>query len=227
MSRENTVDDFNKEEQLDKSGVPLTVPETKKEREASLAAEQKDNEEASQIKRKSNKIRNIAENIDPASISLLDIDKDPFKGKKEKLDPDSAIYERLILVLPYRNNQTGPSDLIPSIYRTFQKINMQCLSIPNITLLNIKEFTDEEKSNRLLDYLSGFELIDSEMRLIVMNCLNNDLVSSMRTMSFYLARTTQQIYQNYSKHNSLKCNYMILANTKLETSSRVFQKEKS
>jgi hypothetical protein len=37
--------------------------------------------------------------------------------------------------------------------------------------LNTKEFTEEEKQNRLLDYLGGFEIIDKEMRMFMIEGL--------------------------------------------------------
>lgn len=38
-------------------------------------------------------------------------------------------------------------------------------------MLNVRELTDDEKASRTMDYLSGYEIIDSEMRLIVIEGL--------------------------------------------------------
>jgi hypothetical protein len=41
------------------------------------------------------------------------------------------------------------------------------LSLPNARYLSTKELTAEDKLNRKLDFLGGFELIDKEMRFFV------------------------------------------------------------
>jgi len=37
--------------------------------------------------------------------------------------------------------------------------------------LNTKELTEEEKKNRRLDFLGGFEMIDNEMRMFIVEGL--------------------------------------------------------
>ena len=41
----------------------------------------------------------------------------------------------------------------------------------NVRYINTKEFTPEERKNRRLDVLSGFELIDSECRVYIVEGL--------------------------------------------------------
>ena len=41
----------------------------------------------------------------------------------------------------------------------------------NVRYINTKEFTHEERKNRRLDVLSGFELIDSECRVYIVEGL--------------------------------------------------------
>jgi len=53
----------------------------------------------------------------------------------------------------------------------FEQINCEGLGLESALYLNTKELTDQEKNNRLLDYLGGFELIDSEMRIFVIEGL--------------------------------------------------------
>lgn len=48
---------------------------------------------------------------------------------------------------------------------------MEILNLENALYLNTKVLTEEEKKDRLLDYLGGFSLIDSEMRLFVIEGL--------------------------------------------------------
>jgi len=48
---------------------------------------------------------------------------------------------------------------------------MQGLGVDNVRYLNTKEFSEEEKKNRKLDIIGGFELMDSEMRIYVIEGL--------------------------------------------------------
>ena len=82
------------------------------------------------------------------------------------MDPSQAIFERMIIILPYK-----APEMVKQIQIAFENINLQGLNLDNSRYLNIKELTQEEKDNRLLDFLGGFELIDSEMRLFVIEGL--------------------------------------------------------
>ncbi len=44
---------------------------------------------------------------------------------------------------------------------------MKILGLENVTYLNTKELTETERLDRTFDFLGGFQLIDSEMRLYV------------------------------------------------------------
>lgn len=48
------------------------------------------------------------------------------------------------------------------------------LKLDSVIYLNTKELTDEEKKDRSLDYLGGFELIDSEMRMLVIEGIGGE-----------------------------------------------------
>lgn len=45
------------------------------------------------------------------------------------------------------------------------------LGVDNVRYLNTKDFTEEERKNRKLDFIGGFELIDSEMRMYIVEGL--------------------------------------------------------
>ena len=51
---------------------------------------------------------------------------------------------------------------------------MKGLGVDNIRYLNTKDFTDEERKNRKLDFVGGFELIDAEMRMYVFEGLGGE-----------------------------------------------------
>lgn len=51
---------------------------------------------------------------------------------------------------------------------------MRGLGVDNIRYLNTKEFSEEERKNRKLDILGGFELIDNDFRLYVIEGLGGE-----------------------------------------------------
>lgn len=73
---------------------------------------------------------------------------------------------------------------VKNIQASFERINLQGLKLDNARYLNTKELTETERSNRLLDYLGGFELMDSEMRMFVIEGLGGPGKSMNQ---FYLA----------------------------------------
>jgi len=57
-----------------------------------------------------------------------------------------------------------------SIYKSIQEINLNGIGQEdgNVRVLNTKEFTEEERANRVLDVITGFEFIDSEYRILIL-----------------------------------------------------------
>ena len=82
-------------------------------------------------------------------------------------DINGSIYERAVYIIPYENS----AELLKKIYDSIEKINLEGLHLENIRQLNTKEFSDTEKQNRLLEFLGGFELMDTEFRMIVLEGL--------------------------------------------------------
>jgi hypothetical protein len=51
---------------------------------------------------------------------------------------------------------------------------MKGLNLVNKRLLNTMELTEEDKSNRRLDFIGGFEIMDSEFRMLVIEGLGGE-----------------------------------------------------
>lgn len=83
-----------------------------------------------------------------------------------KEDLSGAIYERMVIVLPYR-----ASEAIKMIEASFESINLEGLDLENARYLNTKELSDEEKADRSLNFLGGFEIMDSEFRMFIIEGL--------------------------------------------------------
>lgn len=88
-------------------------------------------------------------------------------GVKE--DFNGAVFERMILILPYR-----APDAVKTIEEQFERINIENLKLDNARYLNTKELTDEEQKDRSLDFLGGFELMDSEFRIFIIEGLGGE-----------------------------------------------------
>jgi len=84
-------------------------------------------------------------------------------------DPNAAIYERMIIIVPYKAVQE-----VKQIQSSFERINLEGLKLDNARYLNTKELSEQERANRMLDYLGGFELMDSEMRIFVIEGLGGN-----------------------------------------------------
>ena len=53
------------------------------------------------------------------------------------------------------------------IEETFEKVNLKGLDLPNARYLSTKEFTEQERKDRKLDFIGGFCLMDSETRIYI------------------------------------------------------------
>jgi hypothetical protein len=94
-------------------------------------------------------------------------------------DPKGAIYERMVIILPYKAPQE-----VKQIQSSFERINLQGLKLDNARYLNTKELSEAERNDRMLDYLGGFELMDSEMRMFIIEGLGGP---DRGMQQFYLA----------------------------------------
>ena len=69
--------------------------------------------------------------------------------------------------MPYDNSH----ERLKKIYDSIEAINLEGFNLENFRQLNTKEFTEEERQNRTLDFIGGFELMDSEFRMVVIEGL--------------------------------------------------------
>jgi hypothetical protein len=75
----------------------------------------------------------------------------------------------MILIIPYKAPET-----VAQIEQSFERINMQGLGLDNNRYLNTKEFNEEERKNRRLDFIGGIELMDSENRIYIFEGLGGE-----------------------------------------------------
>ena len=81
-------------------------------------------------------------------------------------DINGPIYERIVIIVPYKCPET-----VKHIEAIFERINLAGLNLENARYLNTKELTEEERADRTLDFLGGFEIMDNEFRMFVIEGL--------------------------------------------------------
>lgn len=87
----------------------------------------------------------------------------------DSFDENDAIFERTIIIIPYKS-----PDLVKQIESAYEKVNLKGLGVDNIRYLNTKEFSEDERKNRRLDFIGGFELMDSEHRVFIFEGLGGE-----------------------------------------------------
>ena len=92
-----------------------------------------------------------------------------MRGSQTDFNEGSAIFERMVIIIPYKAPET-----VAQIERSFERINMEKLGFDNVRYLNTKEFSEEERKNRRLDFVGGVELIDAENRIYIFEGLGGE-----------------------------------------------------
>ena len=81
-------------------------------------------------------------------------------------DVNGPIFERMIIIVPYKSPET-----VKHIEAIFERINLAGLNLENSRYLNTKELSEDERADRTLDFLGGFEIMDSEFRMFIIEGL--------------------------------------------------------
>lgn len=116
-----------------------------------------------------------------------------------------AIFERMIIIIPYRAPET-----VMQIEQSFERINMQKLGFDNVRYLNTKEFTEDERKNRRLDFIGGFELMDQENRIYIFEGLGGE------------DRAMYQLYQDNLRQRPNDRKYKMLYNPEVHFKNRLY-----
>jgi hypothetical protein len=103
-----------------------------------------------------------------SKASLQKKEEEPEKVERaedviDDFDENEAIFERAIIIIPYKS-----PDNLKRIQDSVDTINMEGLGFDSVRYLNTKELDETERANRRLDFVGGFELIDSEFRMFIL-----------------------------------------------------------
>lgn len=102
--------------------------------------------------------------------------KKPVIEKPEDLE----IYERAIYIFPYKSK-----DDVVSLQEAIDQVNMEGLNIKEggVRALTTYALNEEEKNNKKLDFISGFEIIDNESRVFIIEGLSDKGMKRWRFLS--------------------------------------------
>mmetsp|Transcript_4970 Transcript_4970/g.3585 ORF Transcript_4970/g.3585 Transcript_4970/m.3585 type:complete len:224 (-) Transcript_4970:291-962(-) len=112
----------------------------------------------------------------PSQLSLV--------HEHETFNENDAIFERAIIIIPYKSPET-----VKQIDSSFERINLEGLGFDNVRYLNTKEFSEEERRNRKLDFLGGVCIMDAEMRMYIFEGLGGE---NKAMNKFYLENERQR-----------------------------------
>jgi len=71
--------------------------------------------------------------------------------------------------MPYKS-----PDSVKQVESAIENVNMKGLDVDSVRYLNTKELSEEERKNRRLDFIGGFELMDAEHRVYIIEGLGGE-----------------------------------------------------
>ena len=115
-------------------------------------------------------------------------EKEKIEEKKEEIKlPElikppiinDAIFERAVYIMPYKS-----TEFIVKLQNEINSINLEALNIQdgNLRSLTTHSFSEIERNNKDLNFIGGFEIIDNESRIYVLEGLAE---KAMKRLNFY------------------------------------------
>ena len=128
----------------------------------------------------------------------------PIKELEE--DFSGAVFERMVIVLPYR-----APDAVKSIESQFELLNITGLKCENVFELNTKELSEEDRANRSLDFLGGFEIMDKEFRMFIIEGLGGS------------NKAMDKLYRSLERTRPNDKKFKMLYNPQIRYKNRIYQ----
>jgi hypothetical protein len=100
--------------------------------------------------------------------------------------------------------------MVKQIEETYEKVNLLGLNLPNARYLSTKEFSEEERKNRKLDFMGGFCLMDSETRMYIFEGLGGE------------GRGVHQFYQENMRQRPNDRKFTLLYNPDVRFKNRIY-----
>lgn len=125
---------------------------------------------------------------DPKSKPKTPSDNKTLKGKDKK--STSNIEEKKEEDKPYENEKLierfihvttySDSNSMEIIKQLFENINQKAFSLKSVKEIYTKELSEEERNNNVIDYISGIQLIDKEIRITILEGLTGKAMSLIK-----------------------------------------------
>ena len=111
----------------------------------------------------------------------------------------------MIIIVPYKS-----PDTVKHIEASFERINLQGLNLENARYLNTKELSEEERADRNLEFLGGFEIMDSEFRMFIIEGIGGS------------GRSMDQFYKANERQRPNDKKYKMLYNPEVRYKNRMY-----
>ena len=146
-----------------------------------------------------------------------DQQKQPDKKGKNKNEPEEEEepqgpppekplnLERFIYVTTYLD-----SNFMQTLKQLFEEINQAAFNLKSVKEIYTKGLTDEEKDNNEIDYISGFQLIDKNTRITILEGITG--------------KAMKKIKDTLPKTQMNNKNYMIFADSGVLFNKRIYSK---
>ena len=146
-----------------------------------------------------------------------DQQKQPDKKGKNKNEPEEEEepqgpppekplnLERFIYVTTYLD-----SNFISNLKQLFEEINQEAFNLKSVKEIYTKGLTEEERDNNEIDYISGFQLIDRNIRITILEGITG--------------KAMKKIKEKLPKTQMNTKNYMVFADSNVLFNKRLYSK---
>jgi hypothetical protein len=108
-------------------------------------------------------------------------------------------------MIPYKS-----PEMVQKIEESFINVNLKGLDLPNARYISTKEFSEEERANRKLDFMGGFCLMDSDTRMYIFEGLGGE------------GRGVRQFYEENMRDKPNDRKYTLLYNPEVRFKNRIY-----
>ena len=130
-------------------------------------------------KTKNSAKKNQSKNTKAKDKKTQEKEEEEKKEEPPKVNPKNL--ERFIYISTYND-----SDLQSTLKQLFEEINQKAFNLVSQKEVYTRDLSDIEKDNNEIDYISGFQLLDKDIRITILEGVTG---KGMKTIKEYLPRT--------------------------------------
>ena len=131
---------------------------------------------------------------------------EPEEEEPQGPPPEKTLnLERFIYVTNYLD-----SSFMQTLKELFEEINQSAFNLKSVKEIYTKDLTEEERDNNEIDYISGFQLIDKNIRITILEGITGKAMSKIK--------------ENLPKTQMNNKNYMVFADSGVLFNKRLYSK---